>query len=296
MRQLTASQKIALLENRVAQLEKQAMLEALKEKVVEEMEPFKRLFPKTKQIIKDTRKNTNQIASEYISTRKDPNFKKAMTQLRREAGSSPVKQVSYIIDVYQSGGFEPTSRTASMTRRGSFVHDIHAMMFMLELAGAILATICILDVCYEWVVSKIKGIFKRGSVNKEAFPATGFLIAKVILSALALIFTIRNTRESEDRKKFLSGFLSTLFGSGVSVDWSFYYTKYYRFNYDGDLSIPSVGKVRVSFVYDVYEKENLTMLVAGEAVFVGKESDLIRNVPSIRGMIESTPSISHLIP
>ena len=296
MRHLTASQKIAILENRVAHLEKQAMLEGLKAKIADAMSPFKRLVPETKKIIKDTRKSPKQIAQEYMKVRKDPNFKKAMKQLQREAGSSPVKQVSYIIDAYKSGELESTPRTASMTRRGSFVHDIHAMMFMVELAGAILAAICILDVGYEWVVSKIKGLFKRGSVNKEAFPATGFLIAKVILSALALIFTIRNTRESEDRKKFLSGFLSTLFGSGVSVDWSFYYTKYYRFNYDGDLSIPSVGKVRVSFVYDVYEKENLTMLVAGEAVFVGKESDLIRNVPSIRGMIESTPSISHLIP
>jgi hypothetical protein len=294
MRHLTASQKIAMLEHRIAQLEKQAMLEALKEKVVEEMEPFKRLFPKTKQIIKDTRKNTNQIASEYISTRKDPNFKKAMAQLRREAGPSPVKQVSYIIDVYQSGGFEPTSRTASMTRRGSFVHDIHAMMFMIELAGAILATICILDVCYEWVVSKIKGIFKISSMDKEAFPATGFLIAKVILSALALIFSIKRSRESEDKEKFLSGFLSTLFGRGVSVDWDSHSTRMVRRHYDGYLSIHSIGgKYKVSFVY---EKENLTMKVEGEVVFVGKESDLIRSISSIRDEIESTPSISHLIP
>ena len=56
MRQLTASQKIAILENRVAQLEKQAFLQGMKAKIADAMEPFKRLFPHTKKIIKDTRK------------------------------------------------------------------------------------------------------------------------------------------------------------------------------------------------------------------------------------------------
>ena len=48
MRQLTASQKIAILENRVAHLEKQAMLDSLKDKIAGAMKPFKRLFPETK--------------------------------------------------------------------------------------------------------------------------------------------------------------------------------------------------------------------------------------------------------
>jgi hypothetical protein len=199
MRHLIASQKIAILENRVAHLEKQAMLEGLKAKIADAMSPFERLVPQTKKIIKDTRKSPKQIAQGYMKVRKDPNFKKAMTQLRGEAGPSPVKQVSYIIDVYQSGGFEPTSRTASMTRRGSFVHDIHAMMFMLELAGAILATICILDVGYEWVVRKVKGLFKRGSVNKEA--AGGFILVLLSLITSFYLGSSLGTKHYERDKK-----------------------------------------------------------------------------------------------
>jgi len=200
MRHLTASQKIAILENRVAHLEKQAMLEGLKAKIADAMSPFERLVPHTKKIIKDTRKSPKQIAQEYMKVRKDPNFKKAMKQLQREAGSSPVKQVSYIIDAYKSGELESTPRTASMTRRGSFVHDIHAMMFMVELAGAILAAICILDVGYEWVVSKIKGLFKRGSVNKEA--AGEFIL--VLLSFITSFYlgsSLGNKHYERDKKK-----------------------------------------------------------------------------------------------
>jgi hypothetical protein len=178
MRQLTASQKIAILENRVAQLEKQAMLEGLKVKIADAMSPFKRLVPQTKKIIKDTRKSPKQIAQEYMRVRKDPNFKKAVKQIQREAGSSPVKQVTYVIDAYKSGELESTSRTASMRRRG--------FLAAVGFSGAILAVIYIVGICVHWVMSKARGLLKLGSMDKEALIGPGFIITLVFSIAFFL--------------------------------------------------------------------------------------------------------------
>ena len=57
MRQLTATQKIASLRTGLLNLKKQAILHRMKAKIADAMEPFKRLFPETKKIIKDTRKS-----------------------------------------------------------------------------------------------------------------------------------------------------------------------------------------------------------------------------------------------
>ena len=181
MRQLTASQKIAVLENRVAHLEKQAMLEGLKAKIADAMSPFKRLFPHTKKIIKDTRKSPKQLAQEYMKVRKDPSFKKVVKQLQREAGASPVKQVAYVFDAYKSGELEATPRTASMRRRGGV---LLALISAAGLSGAILATICIVDICYQWVVSKAKGLFKLGSMDKEASSVIVISVIIIVLSSL----------------------------------------------------------------------------------------------------------------
>jgi hypothetical protein len=192
MRHLTASQKIAVLENRVAQLEKQAMLDSLKAKVNEAMQPFKRLVPETKKIIKKTRESPKQIAKKYMKIRKDPNFKKATKQIQREVGSSPVKQVSYIIDAYKSGAFEPTPRTASMRRKssrrlvsGERLFDdyiIPGLVFVATWSSApFYALFFIIEFCLLWVLSKIKGLFKSSSMNKEAFPTTGLLLILIII-------------------------------------------------------------------------------------------------------------------
>lgn len=215
MRHLTASQKIAILENRVAHLEKQAMLEGLKAKIADAMSPFKRLFPHTKKIIKDTRKSPKQIAQEYMKVRKDPNFKKAMKQLQREAGPSPVKQVAYVIDAYESGELEARPRTASMRRRGGF---LLGMTFATGLSAAIMATLYILDICIQWVLGKVKGSPKLGSMDKEAGVGGFFFGLIFIISVLGGAhfkakkeeedFAERRRREEERVKEFIKGVLS----------------------------------------------------------------------------------------
>ena len=156
MRQLTASQKIAVLENRVAHLEKQAFLQGMKDKIAESMSPFKGLFPHTKKIIMDTMMSPKQIAKEYMMVRKDPSFKEGMEQLQREAGASPVKQVAYVINAYKSGELESVPRTASMRRRGSALLGLTILAKSAGLSGAILATICILDICFQYLVEDWK--------------------------------------------------------------------------------------------------------------------------------------------
>lgn len=228
MRQLTASQKIAILENRVAQLEKQAMLEGLKAKIADAMSPFKRLFPHTKKIIKDTRKSPKQIAQEYMKVRKDPSFKKAMKQLQREAGSSPVKQVAYVIDAYESGELEARPRTASMRRRGGF---LLGMTFATGLSAAIMASLYILDICIQWVLGKAKGLFKRGSMDKEAINLTAlFFAAFFIVNIIGLthfaILAPRNRKKAASTfiKQILSPYVKDIkIGNVIPIkgDWQF---------------------------------------------------------------------------
>lgn len=184
MRQLTASQKIAVLENRVAQLEKQAFLQGMKDKIAESMSPFKGLFPHTKKIIMDTRKSPKQIAQEYMMIRKDPSFKEGMKQLQREAGVSPVKQVAYVINAYKSGELESVPRTASMRRRGG---ALFALTFAAGLSGAILATICILDICFQYVVEdwkENKEFYIRSLKNFAEFLFFCFFILVVLMGAI----------------------------------------------------------------------------------------------------------------
>ena len=163
MRQLTASQKIAILENRVAQLEKQAMLEGLKAKIAEALKPFKRLVPETKKVIKDTRKNPKQIAKDYMKVRNNSDFKKAMKQIQKEAGSSPVKQATYVIDVYKSGELD-SSRRASMPPKSLMLFILVAGFF----GPAVFIACALIHICYLWLTGKLKGVFKRGSMDKEA--------------------------------------------------------------------------------------------------------------------------------
>ena len=134
-----------------------------------------------------------------MKVRKDPSFKKGMKQLQREAGASPVKQVAYVIDAYKSGELESTPRTASMRRRGG---ALLALTFAAGLSGAILATICIVDICYQWVVSKVKGLFKLGSMDKEA--ASPIIFMSIIVWILALLSLMQSDMFRDKREKKLS--------------------------------------------------------------------------------------------
>jgi len=106
-----------------------------------------------------------------------------MKQLQREAGSSPVKQVSYIIDAYKSGELESTPRTASMRRRGGLL--AYFFPFPPGSPGALITIYIIVGICYHSVVSKARGLFKRGSMDKEALLA-GFIVTLVISIAFFL--------------------------------------------------------------------------------------------------------------
>lgn len=167
MRQLTASEKIAILENRVAQLEKQAFIEGIKAKVYEVMDPFKELVPQTRKIAIDSKKDPKQIAKGYMKVRKNPEFKKVAEQVQKEAGSSPVAQIAYIIKAYNQKDEAPLERTASASWLSYAALTILGKS--LGVSWATIAFFLIVHVSAEWVVNKVKGIFKSGSIGKEGF-------------------------------------------------------------------------------------------------------------------------------
>ena len=219
MRQLTATQKIAILENRVAQLEKQAVLDSFKAKVVETLKPFDRLVPETKKIIKDTRKSPKQIAKEYLKIKKNPNFKKAVKQVQKEAGSSPLKQVAYVIDAYKSGGLD-SSRRASMRRRG--LHPVNITEY-LQLFGSVFAIFLIASFCISYLFTFLFGHSgKRGSMDKEAGVLSGvvtYLIMLGLMSGFGYLYGRLGGVQGDIDRQYGGGG-----GGGGDTDWFLYYT------------------------------------------------------------------------
>ena len=208
MRQLTASEKIAILENRVAQLEKQAFIEGIKAKVYEAMYPFKKLVPQTRKIAIDSKKDPKQIAKGYMKVRKNPEFKKVAKQVQKEAGSSPVAQIAYIIKAYNQKDEAPLERTASA--RWLSYAALTILGKSLGVSWAAIAFFLIVHVSVEWVVNKVKGIFKSGSIDKEAGLIDNFIILSTLIAFLfGIPMGIKQLKQEKSfRERFINSLLS----------------------------------------------------------------------------------------
>ena len=90
MRQLTASQKIAQLENRIAQLEKQALLSDMKEKIVKKIEAFKSVRREVAPILKKAG-SPDKLAKSYVKMSKTREYEQAMKELRAQVGFPPTR-------------------------------------------------------------------------------------------------------------------------------------------------------------------------------------------------------------
>lgn len=95
MRQLTASQKIATLENRVAQLEKQAMLESILAKVESKLSRFKPLKV-AQYVAKDSKMS---VAKFEALAKANP---KTLVQLKKVVSSNPKASLSKLLDIYKN--------------------------------------------------------------------------------------------------------------------------------------------------------------------------------------------------
>lgn len=204
MRQLTASQKIAILENRVAQLEKQAFLDSIKESLASVFKPFSRLVSETKKIGRDTRMSPDQLAKEYMKVRRNPNLDKAMIHLRKEAGSNPVKQAIYTIETYKSGGFDnpAMARQASMNRQaGLFAIAGYALAKTASVACMMILGKILLSVG-DFIFPKIFKRNKSASMEKQA--GVLIFVLGLIFGFLAgvklvnLLWKVENDPEFED--------------------------------------------------------------------------------------------------
>ena len=190
MRQLTASQKIAVLENRVAQLEKQAFISGIFKKVENTLTPLKSVIPEASKLVDKTRKSPKALAKEYSKSLRDRNFQMAMKELRKESGGSPTKQIAQVIATYKSGGFEPTARTASMRRRASFVATATAFGVMAGLSAAIVGTLFIIGICVDWISDRM-GRIKRGlrymlrAIARFMTSRRGLSLARALIYAIA---------------------------------------------------------------------------------------------------------------
>ena len=160
-----------------------------------------------------------------MKVRNNSDFKKAVKQVQKEAGSSPVKQVAYVIDVYKSGELE-SSRRASMRRRGSALLALTILAKSAGIAGSLIAILCIADICYQWVVSKIP--FRKASMSKEA---SGLLYTFALISIIVSSFYFVNLghrhfleyleRDEKEKKDYLHKTLESLFEDFFeSVDFS----------------------------------------------------------------------------
>jgi hypothetical protein len=93
MRQLTASQKIAILENRVAQLEKQAFLEEIKDSIVDFFSRIKSLISTLKNLISPIK---NKISKQSITSFMESGpCKEAMKEVSKQGNLK--SQLRYLV-------------------------------------------------------------------------------------------------------------------------------------------------------------------------------------------------------
>lgn len=196
MRQLTASQKIAILENRVAQLEKQAMLEELKAKIFEKLEVFSRWKTKIKEVFKK-QGNPKDFAKDFQRYSKTREYEEAMKELRSQVGNNPIKQISFLFEAQDHPEIvldNPLFKKASHSKRGGLA------FFLLNPELGLIAFL-ILGSIVTYILHAV-GIKRFASIDKEG----GFLGGVVVWTVLFFFFsfTVSMYQEAFKGQKFKS--------------------------------------------------------------------------------------------
>jgi hypothetical protein len=161
MRQLTASQKIAVLENRIAQLERQAFLSDVKEKIKEKIEIFKRVQRDVASTFKRAG-SPKKVAQSYIKVSKTREYEQAMKELSAQVGPNPIKQVEFLIKAKKNPEIvldNPLVRRASLRKNAGLIFFLGKNI--IRLATLILG--CVLK-----YLLKVIGVRKSASHDKEA--------------------------------------------------------------------------------------------------------------------------------
>jgi len=174
MRQLTASQKIAILETRVAQLEKQAFLESIKEGISEFFGRFKSLISTLKKLISPIKsKVSKQSITSFASSEE---YKQAMEDIKSNAGNNLKNQLQYLVKEHKAAkrtkmalqGWERS--LSSLVSKGTFYASGVFVAYM--------AVMCL-------VVAASTYLRKKGYLTTQAFAYFGGFSAFVIANALA---------------------------------------------------------------------------------------------------------------
>jgi len=156
MRQLTASQKIAILETRVAQLEKQAFIDSFKQQASENLTALSQVKNKVGRVFKEAG-GTKAIAREYVQVYKQPEFRKSLKDLKKQAGNNPIKQINYLIDLRNN----PQTKQASIHKMSFNLMEIVYNPEIVVFACLLVATVLF------WLKGLITG--KKASLQKESF-------------------------------------------------------------------------------------------------------------------------------
>ena len=162
MRQLTASQKIAQLENRIAQLEKQALLSDMKEKIVKKIEAFKSVKREVAPILKRAG-SPEKLAKSYVKMSKTREYEQAMKELRASGRPNPIKQVEFLIEAKKNPELvldNPLVRRASLRKNAG-------LAFFLANPELILLAVIIIGSVVTYLLH-VTGIKRFASQNKEA--------------------------------------------------------------------------------------------------------------------------------
>lgn len=169
MRHLTASQKIAQLEHRIAHLEKQAFLEGLKQRLsswVDSKLPYKREVKKavlSEYSVRDM-KSAERAAKGVMRDLKDPHHMTALNMIMKSE-STLKGRVEMVLDMKKNPErFE--GRTAS-------AFAVAALSVTALLVGVVVAT--------------AQSIFKRSSHDKQAFIFSTAIIGVLILALVGMV-------------------------------------------------------------------------------------------------------------
>lgn len=167
MRQLTASQKIAILEDRIAQLEKRASVRDLLNKISKFLSKVGRFRKEAKPIFK--RAGTpKSIAKAYLRLKDSSEIRQAQQEIIKEVGHDPVHRIEYIIVSY-------SKRESSMHKR-SFLSTLLFGIGVVAVPVLIIATI--LDE-FEMDIQYYEKYYgkKKASLHKESGFISGIILS-----------------------------------------------------------------------------------------------------------------------
>ena len=175
MRKISTSDKVALLEHRIANLEKQAFLKGIRDKVEKQLNSFKSVKNKVAKLFRSAGP-IDTITKEFLKTSKTRQYELAMKELREMVGPNPIKQVNYLIDTSKNPDLLMDSplyapRRASMRKNSS-------LAFFLLNPELILVAVLVVGSVLTYILHKL-GIKKFGSQNKEAFVGAHLLFVVV---------------------------------------------------------------------------------------------------------------------